>query len=126
VSAESICSNRGAVARARWCLLGALLLCGSTVMAQDDAARAAARDLAREGVALLKAGSYAEAQEKLHRAYQLYPMPTVALFEGEALEKLGRLVEAAERYQAARLAELPEGAHSALRRAVERGEGLRL
>jgi len=88
--------------------------------AQDAAARRAARDLAKEGIALLKAGDYAEAQQKLRQAYALFPAPTVALFEGQALEKLGRLVEAAERYESAKLFEVPPNAHSALERAVLR------
>ena len=93
--------------------------------AADDATRSAARDLAKEGVELLKAGNYEQARQRLHRAYELYPVPTVALFEGQALEELGRLVEAAERYEAAKLFELPADAHSALRSAVIRaGEQL--
>ena len=88
--------------------------------AQDAAARRAARDLAKAGVELLKQGKYAEAQQKLHKAHALFPAPTVALFEGQALEKLGRWVEAAERYESAKLFEVPPNAHSALERAVVR------
>jgi hypothetical protein len=88
--------------------------------AQDAATRRAARDLAKAGVELLKDGKYAEAQQKLRQAYALYPAPTVALFEGQALENLGRLVEAAERYESAKLFEVPPNAHSALKRAVLR------
>ena len=107
----------------RWSRVGlavALATVQAPALGQDDAARNAARGLAVEGVRLLRQGRCAAAQLKLHRAYRLYPTPTVALFEGEALERLGRLVEAAERYHAAQLAELPPGAHSALRRAVGR------
>ena len=98
----------------------ALLARGPTAFAEDEATRQAARDLAQEGVALLKEGKLEEAQQRLHKAYQLFPAPTVALYEGQALEKLGRLVEAAERYQAAKLSEVPPDANSALRNAVER------
>ncbi len=89
-------------------------------VAQDAAARRVARDLAKDGVELLKQGKYAEAQQKLRKAYALYPAPTVALFEGQALEQLGRMVEAAERYESAKLFEVPPNAHSALERAVLR------
>jgi hypothetical protein len=100
-------------------VFAALMARGPSAHAEDEATRQAARDLAQEGVDLLRRGKLEEAQERLHKAYELFPAPTIALYEGQALEKLGRLVEAAERYQAAKLSELPADANSALRNAVD-------
>jgi hypothetical protein len=116
--------------RIAWALAAPILLQTTSAVAQsaagpDAAARRAARAIATEGIQLLQSGQYAQAQQRLRRAWELYPAPTVALFEGEALEKMGKLVEAAERYEAAKLAEVPHDAHSALKAAAARaGEEL--
>ncbi|MBN1607156.1 MAG: hypothetical protein JW940_11025 [Polyangiaceae bacterium] len=64
----------------------------------DDATRASARQLAREGIEEYQRGSYASAEDKLGRSYQVVRVPTVGLWHARALAKNGRLVEASERY----------------------------
>ncbi len=79
----------------------ALLLLGRPALAQapDDSTLAAARQLGQQGVALYEQGDYAAASDKLERAYAVVKVPTLGLWSGRALEKLGRLVEAAQRYR---------------------------
>ncbi len=60
--------------------------------------RSAARKLGGEGILLYRRGNYKEASDRLERAYQLYPAPTLGVRSARALVKLGRWVEAAERY----------------------------
>lgn len=66
--------------------------------AQDFATRSAARKLGEEGIALFDKGQYAEALEKFNLADQLVPAPTLGVRAARCLVKLGRLVEASERY----------------------------
>jgi len=65
---------------------------------QDDASRAAARNLGYQGVEAFQKGDYRTASDKLERAYQVVRAPSLGLWSARALVKLGRLVEAAERY----------------------------
>ncbi|HEX6764138.1 MAG TPA: tetratricopeptide repeat protein, partial [Polyangiaceae bacterium] len=64
----------------------------------DDATRAAARDLASEGSDLYQAESFEQAYDRFNRAYQLVHAPTVGIWAARSLVKLGRLVEASERF----------------------------
>jgi hypothetical protein len=64
----------------------------------DDASRAAVRDLGYAGMDDYDAGRYPEAIDKLERAYQVLKAPALALWSARALTKVGRLVEASERY----------------------------
>jgi hypothetical protein len=74
----------------------------------DDATRSAARTLGYSGVEAYQAGDYVTASERLEKAYRVLQVPSLALWSARALTKLGRLVEAAERYRdALRLS--PEG-----------------
>ena len=84
-----------------WTGLLAVLLATAPLAAQevDDATRAAARTMGNEGLDAYEAGRYEEAYEKLDRAYQVVHAPTLCLWSARALEKLGRLVAAAERYR---------------------------
>lgn len=73
--------------------------------AQDPVAGDAkdtARKMAREALDLMHQSRWAEAQPLLARAYALVPAPTIALLEGKALEQMGKLLEARDRYDAAR------------------------
>jgi hypothetical protein len=81
-------------------LLGLWLLV-STALAQapDESSVAAARQLGQQGVALYEQGDYIHASEKLERAYAVVKVPTLGLWSGRALEKLGKLVEASQRYR---------------------------
>jgi hypothetical protein len=84
----------------------------------DEKTKAAARQLAQDGARALDAGRDSEAQDLLDRAYQLYPAPTIAVLEARALERLGRLVEAAEHYEKARRSPLVANGSEAFRNAV--------
>ncbi len=64
----------------------------------DDATRSAARQLATDGSAAYQADDYAQAYDRFSRAYQLVHVPTVGIWAARSLVKLGRFVEASERY----------------------------
>jgi len=69
--------------------------------AQDDAMRAVARQLGVDGIEAYQKNEFTTADEKLERAYRLFPAPTLGLFSARARVKLGLWVEAAERYRQA-------------------------
>jgi hypothetical protein len=89
---------------------------------RDEATRLAARQLAQEGLELLQAEKYAEAQDRLQRAYEIVPAPTVALLEGRALEGMGKLIEAAERFERVRRTELEADSPEAFERASKEAD----
>jgi len=64
----------------------------------DDATRSAARQLATDGSTAYQADDYAQAYDRFNRAYQLVHVPTVGIWAARSLLKLGRFVEASERY----------------------------
>jgi len=64
----------------------------------DDATRSAARQLATDGSAAYQAEDYAQAYDRFNRAYQLVHVPTVGIWAARSSVKLGRFVEASERY----------------------------
>ena len=64
----------------------------------DDSTRAAARRLGSAGVEAFQQHDYTTANDKLGRAFRALQAPTLGLWSARALEKLGRLVEAQERY----------------------------
>jgi hypothetical protein len=68
--------------------------------APESPAVTAARTLMEEGVKLYDAGQYAEALDRFEKARAMVHFPTVGLMSARALEKLGHLVEASERYLA--------------------------
>jgi tetratricopeptide (TPR) repeat protein len=83
-------------------LAASLCLAFPAAAQQDDPAmRSAGRKLALDGIALFQQGKAPEASEKLEKAFQLLPVPSVALWSARALEKRGLLVEASERYMEA-------------------------
>ncbi len=91
-------------------VLGRLCLCSALVavvafeplpahaQAVDDATHNAARRLAEAGVESYQHGDYDNAADQLNRAYAVLRVPSIGLWSGRALSKLGRLVEANERY----------------------------
>lgn len=85
--------------------------------APDESSLAAARQLGRDGVALYEQGDFGAASEKLERAYAVVKVQTLGLWSGNALEKLGKLVEASQRYREVALLELKAGAPAVLRSA---------
>jgi hypothetical protein len=76
----------------------------------DDATRSSARQLADEAIDLFDKGDYAGALLKYEHADALVHLPTLQVREARCLDKLGRLVEAAERYVAVTRMELPSDA----------------
>ena len=87
--------------RIRCCAWGAALALMTTTASADPvdpAARSTARKLGQEALKLYDAGKYAAALEKLNTADSLVPTPTLGLYAARCLVKLGRLVEASERY----------------------------
>ncbi len=71
-----------------------------SAMAQpvDDATRAAARQVGEDGLAAYDQGRYGEALAKLGQAYAVVKAPALGLWTARTLVKLGKLVEASERY----------------------------
>lgn len=65
---------------------------------EDPQARIAARKLGADAVKLYDTGYHAAALEKFDAAISLLPAPTLYLYSARCLVKLGRLVEASERY----------------------------
>ncbi len=84
----------------------------------DDRTRAAARQLAQDGAAAFERGEFEKARALLRRASSLYPAPTITLMEARALQKLGRFVEAAERYEDARRSRITSESSSAFADAI--------
>jgi hypothetical protein len=62
--------------------------------------KVAARQLGEQGIELYKNGKYAEALERFDKAAKLVDVPTLNLYAARCLEKLGRWVDAHERYLA--------------------------
>ena len=73
----------------------------------DMGERRAARILADEGLSAFQRGDYQGAFEKFDKAEKLVPAPTIAIQIARSLDKLGRLLEARERYEAIVAEELP-------------------
>lgn len=73
----------------------------------DPATRSSARQLGEEGNQLFNRGDYAGALDKYQRAAALVNVPTLGVRIARCLEKLGRLVEASERYLAVTRMPLP-------------------
>ena len=92
-------------------LLAAVLLAGTPAVAQpvDEATRAAARQIGKEGLEAYKQGQYEDALEKLNRAYDVVQAPTLGLWTARAMAQLGMLVEASERYVAVSRLEVSGG-----------------
>jgi hypothetical protein len=106
-------------------LLAALALAApsSAQPAPDDPARVAARKLGYDGIEAYNAGDFALASERLEAAYATLAVPSLGLWSARALDRRGRLVEAAERYRVVSTLPVPdtnrEVHESALREAAE-------
>jgi hypothetical protein len=79
--------------------LGWLLCNAPTAHAMDDATRSASREIANAGVEAYQQDNFALASEKLEKAYSLLKAPAIGLWSARALVKLGKLVQASERYR---------------------------
>ncbi len=90
-------------------ICAALISAPAPAAAQSDSAKvAAARKIGFAGVKDYQAGKYAEASDKLERAYALVKAPTLGLWSGRALMKTGKWVAAAERFLEATRLPIPE------------------
>ena len=72
---------------------------------EEDQARAAARQLADQGFDAFEVNDFKTAADRFGRAYAVLRVPRIGLDYARSLEKLGRLVEASERY--AEISRLP-------------------
>jgi hypothetical protein len=101
------CASVGALALA--------LLLAAGVQAQTQEEQAA--QTFEEATRALDSGDHARAAELYHRSYELYPAPTSAFWEAQALAKQHKLVAAAERYRIAAEWKLEPGAPQAFEQA---------
>lgn len=102
----------------------------SAVESSDDASdpKQAARQMARQALALMHESHWAEAEALLSKAYGIVPAPTVAVLDGRALEQIGKPVEALAMYEKAKTpppGEAPEAFREAADDAASRIEHLR-
>lgn len=107
------------------CLTAAIFLALAPAAAADppdDATRAAARKIAEEGLALYDGAKYSDALDRFLRVEALVHAPTMMLMAARSLEKLGRLVESAEKYTAATQVLLGADASDAFHQAVKDAE----
>ncbi len=86
-------------------LIAGLLLVSATqttsALAQTQSTLSTARETAKQGLKDYDAGRYAEAADRLERAFQVVQVPTLAVSCARSLAKIGRPLKAAEMYMAA-------------------------
>ena len=102
-------------------LLLAALLATSSASAQGTADIDKARQLARESADLLDAKRYSEALDRATQAEALYHAPLHVAVIAESLEGLGRLAEAAAKYEQLVAEPLPKAAPQVFKDAQARG-----
>lgn len=87
-----------------------------------------ARSVAISGREAFNAGDYETALGLFRKAYELYPAPTVALYEARTLENLGLLLEAVDAYARITRAEVSNSAPPQFGEAIDeaRSEGAAL
>src|SRR3972149_2702255 len=101
-------------------LLLGLVMTASNARAQevDAQTRTLARDLAVQGAEAFEREDYVTALDRLNRAAALYPAPSIDVMRARALVRLGRLLEALDRYEETQRTPLAEDAPEAFRQAV--------
>jgi len=101
-------------------LLLALALATKALYAQDSGAevRTAARDLAVQGAEAFDHRDYATALDRFGRAYSLVPAPSISIMQARSLAKMGRIIEALDRYEKTQHMQLAADAPDAFRQAV--------
>lgn len=90
----------------------------TSAAAPDDATRLLARQIAEEGLALYDANKFTDALDRFRRAEDLVHAPTMGLMAARCLERLGKLVEASEKYLAVSRMPLAADASEPFRNAV--------
>jgi hypothetical protein len=88
----------------------------------NDAERAAARELFKEGDELQRAGKFNDALDKFQRAQKVYSAPTNELRIAQCQAAIGQLVESAESYRATLRMPVPPGSPRAFDAAVEQAK----
>ncbi|HET9959451.1 MAG TPA: hypothetical protein VFQ61_33400 [Polyangiaceae bacterium] len=84
----------------------------------DARTRAAARELAVQGLESYEANDFRTALERFDRAAALFAAPTITIMQARTLEKLGHWVEALDRYAVTIAMSPPADAPDAFRRAI--------
>ena len=105
---------------ATWALVLAAVLMVQVAAAQepDAATRLAARDLAVAGAEAFDQRDYATALDRFKRAESLYKVPSIAVMIARCLGRLGRVVEAVDKYEETLRMPLDASAPEAFQRAV--------
>jgi hypothetical protein len=99
-------------------LAGFLLLVGTSAAAQpDEATRTAARALGTSGVEAYQANDFETATDRLEKAYEILRVPTLGLWSGRALVRVGKWVEAAERFAEVASLQVPQGEYDVQKQA---------
>lgn len=93
-----------ATRRSRWIVLPILIFLAargapSHAQGADAEMRTVARELARQGADAFDQRDYATALDRLTRAFSLFRAPTISLMQARSLARLGRLVEALDKYE---------------------------
>src|SRR5262249_13535117 len=91
---------------------------GAAASPAEDQSRAIARILGEEGLAYYDQGMYIDALQRFERASELHKAPTLDLWAARCLAKMGRLVEASERYLDVTRLTVDEKASAVLKEAV--------
>jgi hypothetical protein len=89
----------------------------AAAQAPDEATRTAARALGTAGVEAYQASDFATATDKLEKAYALLHAPSLGLWSGRALVKVGKWVEAADRFLETTSLQVPAGDYAVQKRA---------
>jgi hypothetical protein len=97
----------------------AVLLTAEPLFAQpaDESTRTAARALGMAGVEAYQANDFALATDKLEKAYVILRVPSLGLWSGRALVKVGKLVEAADRFLEVTSLQVPTGEYAVQKQA---------
>lgn len=99
-------------------IAGFLFLLATSAVAQpDEATRTAARALGNSGVEAYQANDFATATDRLEKAYDILRVPTLGLWSGRALVRVGKWVEAAERFAEVASLQVPQGEYAVQKQA---------
>jgi hypothetical protein len=98
----------------------ALGLCAATARAQeaDAGTRVAARELAMSGAEAFDKQDFATALDHFRRAESLYKVPSISVMVARCLARVGRLVEAVDKYEETLRVPVDTAAPEAFQRAV--------
>lgn len=91
---------------------------GARADESDASIRVAARELAVAGAEAYDKQDYATALDRFQRAEALYRAPSIGVMVARCLARVGRLVEAVDKYEETRRTPLDPGAPEAFRSAV--------